>query len=252
MKRRDFVKGFAVASAAASTALGQQKAAPKATSPADTTSVDQGAQAVAPNTASSPAAVSRLQQSASFHTPNIPITQPDAVATTDTRYFTPVRYATLVAFSKLLMPGGDGYPGAIDAGAPEFLDFLIGASPADRQAMYNNGLDRLNADTLKGCKMPFAQASAKDADTVIRPHLRTWINDHPPTEPHLLFVNQVHRDVREATLNSPAYAKAAEAAGERTPGVGLFVAPLDPGIETWVASNGTPKGSGHVSKHAHA
>lgn len=251
MKRRDFVKGFAVASATVGTALGQQKAAPKTQSPADSPAIDQGAQAVAPNTASSPTAAARLQQSAQFHTPNIPVTQPDAVATTEQRYFTPARYATLVAFSKVLMPGGEGYPGAIDSGAPEFLDFLIGGSPADRQAMYNNGLDRLQADSMKECKTPFAHADAKQADMVIRPHLRTWINDHPPTEPHLLFVNQVHRDIREATLNSPAYAKAAEAAGERTPGVGLFVSPLDPGIDTWVA-NGAPKSSAPLSRHAHA
>ncbi len=251
MKRRDFVKGFAVASAAAGTALGQQKAPPKATSPADTPVVDQGTQAVAPNAASSPSATQRLQRLSEFHTPNIPVTQADAVATTDTRYFTPVRYATLVAFSKLLMPASSGYPGAIDSGTPEFLDFLIGASPADRKAMYNNGLDRLNADAMKQCKMSFAQLDAKQADAVIRPHLRTWINDHPPTEPHLLFVNQVHRDIRQATLNSPAYAKAAEAAGERTPGTGLFVSQIDPGIETWV-SNGAPKSSALLSKHAHA
>ena len=251
MKRREFVKGLAVASAAAGTALGQQKA-PQPKSPADTTSVDQGAQATAPNTASSPAANQRLQQSAQFHTPNIPVTQPDAVATTDARYFTPARYATLVAFSKAVMPGGQGYPGAVDAGAPEFLDFLIGSSPTERQSMYNSGLDRLNADSMKECKVPFAQADAKQVDMVIRPHLRTWINDHPPTELHLLFVNQVHRDIREATLNSPAYAKAAEAAGDRTPGIGLYVAPLEPTIETWVSSNGTPKGSAHLSKHAHA
>lgn len=213
--------------------------------------VDQGAQATAPNTASAPAANERLQRISQFHTPNIPVTQPDVVATTETRYFTPARYATLVAFSKAVMPGGQGYPGAVETGAPEFLDFLIGGSPADRQAMYNNGLDRLHADSMKECKVPFAQADAKQVDMVLRPNLRAWINDHPPTEPYLLFVNQVHRDIREATLNSPAYARAAEAAGDRTPGIGLFVSPLDPGIETWV-SNGAPKGSAPLSKHAHA
>lgn len=250
MKRREFVKGLAVASAAAGTALGQQKA-PQPKSPADTPVVDQGAQATAPNTASAPAANERLQRISQFHTPNIPVTQPDVVATTETRYFTPARYATLVAFSKAVMPGGQGYPGAVETGAPEFLDFLIGGSPADRQAMYNNGLDRLHADSMKECKVPFAQADAKQVDMVLRPNLRAWINDHPPTEPYLLFVNQVHRDIREATLNSPAYARAAEAAGDRTPGIGLFVSPLDPGIETWV-SNGAPKGSAPLSKHAHA
>lgn len=252
MKRRDFVKGFAVASAAAGTALGQQKVSPEAKNPVPGTStVDQGTAAVAPNTASAPAANARMARMAQFHTPNIPVSGPDVVAATEVRYFTPARYATLVAFSKVMVPGGNGYPGAVQASAPEFLDFLIGGSPAERQAMYNKGLDRLHADSMKQCKMAFAEVDAKQADAVIRPYLKAWINDHPPTEAHELFIAQAHRDIREATLNSPAYASAADAAGERTPGVGMYWFEIDPGIQTWV-SNGTPKGSAPISKHAHA
>ncbi|CAN5748814.1 hypothetical protein BH10ACI4_BH10ACI4_00900 [soil metagenome] len=251
MKRRDFVKGFAVATATA-TALGQQQAPPQAKNPVPATgTVDQGAQAVAPNTASSPAATTRLQQFAEFRTPNIPITAPDIVATTDTRYFTPVRYATLVKLSEILMPVSSDYPGAIQASAPEFLDFLLGGSPADRQAMYNEGLDRLNADSMKKFSVAFAKADAKQADAVIRPYLKGWINDHPPKEKHERFIALAHRDIRTATINSPTWAAAAEAAGERTPGVGLYWAPIDPGIETWV-SHGTPKASAPVTRQAHS
>jgi hypothetical protein len=251
MKRRDFVKGLAVTTVAG-TALGQQKAPPQAKNPVPATStVDQGAQAVAPNTASSPAATARLQQAAEFHTPNIPISAPDIVATTEARYFTAARYATLVRLCEIVMPASNGYPGATQAGAPEFLDFLLGGSPADRQAMYNEGLDRLNADALKKSSVAFAKADTTQADAVIRPYLKGWINDHPPKDKHERFMALAHREIRTATINSPAWASFAEASGERTPGVGLYWAPIDPGIETWV-SHGSPKASAPVTRQAHS
>jgi hypothetical protein len=245
------VKGLAVATAAG-TALGQQQAPPQAQNPVPATgTIDQGAQAVAPNTASSPAATARLQQMAQFRTPNIPVSAPDVVATTEVRYFTAARYATLVHLCEILMPANHGLPGASEAGAPEFLDFLLGGSPTDRQAMYNDGLDRLNADTMKKFGVPFAKADATQAEAAIRPYLKGWINDHPPKEKHERFIALVHRDIRTATINSPAWAFAAEAAGERTPGVGLYWAPIDPGIETWV-SHGGPKASAPIARQAHS
>lgn len=251
MKRRDFVKGLAVATATAGTALGQQKPAPQAQNPPPAANAaDQGTMAVNPAAASSPAAQERVRQQGAFHTPNIPLSQPDAVATTEARYFTPVRYATLVHLCEILMPASGDYPSAVKAGAPEFLDFYLGAAPADDQKMYNDGLDRLNAETMKQFKVSFAKADPKQADAVIRPYLKGWMNDHPPRELHVRFINLAHRDIRTVTLNSTAWAMAADAAGERTPGVGLYWSPIDPGIETWVkhgVAQATP-----TTKHAHS
>lgn len=234
MRRRDFVKGFAVATATASTALGQQSS-PQAQNPPPATGVkDQGTMAVQPSAASSPRARNRVEQMARFHTPNIPLSQPDNVAITEARYFTPGRYATLVQLCEIFMPAGEDNPSAAKAGTPEFLDFYIGASPAEQQALYNNGLDRLEADCRKQFNVPFAKADEKQADAVIRPHLKAWMNDHPPRGGQERFINLAHRDIREATINSPAWAVAAEASGERTPGVGLYWHPIEPGIQTWV------------------
>lgn len=252
MKRREFVKGLAV-TAAATTALAQQKkASPNAANPVPNTStITQGEQAVAPNNASAPAAQQRQMRMASFKTPNIPLSQPDVVAVTDVRYFTPARYATLTRFADLLVPPSQGTPGALQAGAPEFLDFLIGASPADRQAMYNDGLDRLNADCLKKSGVSFAKATPAQADAAVRPYLKGWINDHPPIEKHENFIALAHRDIRQATMNSVAWAQAAEVSGERV-STGLYVHPLDPGIETWVTRSGAPKASAPLTKQAHS
>ncbi len=251
MKRREFVKGLVVATAAAGTAIGQQKAPPQAKNPVPGNVIDQGSQAVAPNNASAPAATAQLQQQAAFHTPNIPVTQPDVVATTDARYFTAARYATLARLCEVFVPAGNGYPSALQADTPQFLDFHVGGSPADRQAMYNDGLDRLNADAMKQFSVAFAKTDAKQADAVIRPALKGWINDHPPVDKQQRFVALAHREIRTATLNSPAWAVAAEAAGERTPGIGQYWAPIDPGIETWV-SHGATKASAPLTRQAHS
>jgi hypothetical protein len=191
-----------------------------------------------------------VEQMARFHTPNIPLSQPDAVAVTEVRYFTPVRYATLVHLCEIMMPAGEDHPSASKAGAPEFLDFYLGASPREQQTMYNNGLDRLDVDCRKQFNVPFAKADAKEADALIRPHLKGWMNDHPPREDQAHFINLVHRDIRTATINSPAWATAAEASGDRSPGVGLYWAPIDPGVQTWVkqgATQATP-----TTKHKHS
>jgi len=206
--------------------------------------------AVQPSAASSPRALSREEQIARFRTPAIPLSQPDTIAMTEARFFTPVRYATLVHLCETMMPAGEDHPGAIKAGTPEFLDFYLGASPTDHQAMYNNGLDRLNADCMKQFNVPFAKADEKQADAVIRPHLKGWMNDHPPREGHVRFINLAHRDIRTVTINSPAWAVAAEASGGRTPGVGLYWNPIDPGIQTWVdhgIAQATP-----TTKHKHS
>lgn len=235
MKRRDFMKGLAVATATASTALGQQYPAPEAQNPPPATdAAGQGAKATPPPAAADSRRNARMEAMSRFRSPNIPVSQPDAVALTDPRYFTPVRYATLVHLCEIMMPAGDDYPSTAKTGTPEFLDFYIGSSPVEQQTMYNNGLDRLNADSIKQFKVPFAKTDEKQADALIRPHLKGWMNNHPPREGHVRFINLAHRDIRMATTNSPAWAAAAEAAGDRTPGVGLYWHPIDPGIERWV------------------
>ncbi len=229
MQRRDFVKGIAAASAAASTALGQKTTSQKEPTPAatDQTNQSQGVMAVNPAQAAgrNGGAGGRLSQ---VHTPNIPSSVPDVAAVTDTRFFSPVQFATLEHLCEIFMPAMNGYPSAMAAGAPEFLDFLIGESPADRKKMYTGGLDRLQGDAMKQYHVAFSKTTAEQADSLIRPHLEAWMSDHPPREPYKMFINVAHRDIRTATMNSQAYSAAASAAGERAPAVGLFVHPVEP------------------------
>src|SRR3954452_22140013 len=81
--------------------------------------------------------------------PKFELTSTEALGDPVIRFFTPPQFAALHKLSDVLMPPMGGMPGALACGAPEFLDFLIGSSPADQQAIYRNGLDTLNTRAKK-------------------------------------------------------------------------------------------------------
>ena len=138
MRRRDFVKAMVAASVSAPAILGQQAPAPAAlVAPS------------APPPAPPPAAPGPVPwMHGLMEVKPLPMTAlvPDAVAQTNAHFFTDRQMATLRRLSEILLPPIKGYPGALDVGTPEFLDFLIGASPVDRRQMYQSGLDRLDAE----------------------------------------------------------------------------------------------------------
>ncbi|MEO8737507.1 MAG: gluconate 2-dehydrogenase subunit 3 family protein, partial [Edaphobacter sp.] len=213
----DFVKAIVAASVTAQAALGQHAGTPVAPS--------------APPPA--PAAPGPLPwMKGLLEVKPLPMTPlvPDAVAQTSVRFFNAQQTATLRRLSEVLLPPFKGYPGATDAGAPEFLDFLIGVSPSDRQQMYQSGLDRLETEAKQHFNVSFASVNAAQADQLLRPWLKTWMTDHPPTEPYAHFINIAHTDIRTATINSQAWSNAANGARQHTPDVGLYWFPVDPDI----------------------
>jgi hypothetical protein len=227
MRRRDFVKGIVAVPVAAQTVLGQQAPAPQ-----QAVTPNAGAPPAVPPAAARPAAPGRRGMS-DFKAPPIVSVVPDAVAEPDVHFFTEQQLAALNRLSDLLMPPLNGYPGAVAAGAPDFLDFLVSASPEDIQQLYRSGLDRLNADAKKKFDTAFAKLNDKQADAIVRPGFKPWMQWHPPTEPFAHFIATAHDDIRKATMNSEAWNTAAVAAGERTPGVGLFWYPIDPDMKKW-------------------
>jgi cytochrome c1 len=220
MQRRDFVKALMAAStaaAAANPALGQQTAQP----------VPQKLPPAAPK-APGPVPWSR----GLMEVKPLPMTPlvADAVAETEAHFFSATQMATLRRLGDLFMPARQGKPGATEATTAEFLDFLIGVSPADRQHMYLTGLDRLEAEAKEKFSASFANVSAAQADQLIRPWLRAWMNEHPPSEEYALFINIVHSDIRTATSNSQAWADAAVARGQQAPDIDLYWYPVDPDL----------------------
>jgi hypothetical protein len=151
---------------------------------------------------------------------------PDAAADAVLHFFTAQQIATLRKLSDLLMPPANGAPGALEAKAPEFLDFLLSQSPAERQQLYRNGLDSLNAQTRKRFNKLFADVDAAQAEMLLAPLRDPWTYD-APSDPVAAFLRAVKDDVRRATTNSREWNLAASAGRTRGGGGGLYWLPID-------------------------
>ncbi len=211
MKRRNFVQSLLVVPAA--TVVAAEQAPP------------------APAPVQAPARMARAMQGPA----KLNLVQPDTAAETTTGFFNSVQFATLNKLAEMLVPPIKGKPGAIDAHAPEFLDFLISRSPAASQTLYREGLDGLNASAKKHFHKPFAELDAKEADTIVRPLLvaRAWDREEPK-EMMARFMTQAHGDLRTATMNSAEWAAAGGSSGGRgrfNSGLRQHWKPIDPRVE---------------------
>ncbi|MBE7180879.1 MAG: gluconate 2-dehydrogenase subunit 3 family protein [Terriglobus roseus] len=152
----------------------------------------------------------------------------DDVAATDAQFFSAVQMATLMHLSAVLLPPLEGMPGAVEVQTPQFLDFLIGDSPAPRKALYTGGLDWLDAESRRKSGVAFAQTTPAQADAVLKPWIRTWMSDHPPTEAHADFVNIAHADIRTATMNSRDWVNAESRGRKDFNAAQMYWSPIDP------------------------
>ena len=153
----------------------------------------------------------------------------DAAGETVPAFFSAVQTASLRRMSDVMMPRAERRPGALDAKTPEFLDFLIGHSPAVRGSLYTSGLDWLEAEARQRCKKGFAELETAQVDSILKPWLRTWMTDHPPTQTHADFVNIAHADIRTATVNSQAWFDAMDEPHRESMSQ-LYWAPFEPDI----------------------
>jgi hypothetical protein len=151
----------------------------------------------------------------------------DAAAEMVPHFFSAEQFATLRKLSDILQPPLKGTPGALEAKAPEFLDFLIGESPADRKELYCAGLDALNADARRAYHTPFAELDTSQAAALMAPLRQPWTYD-PPADPLARFLRAAKQDVRIATVNSREYnmAGAFSGGGRRFGAQGLYWLPL--------------------------
>ena len=162
----------------------------------------------------------------------LPHTQPGAdVAASQRKFFSLAQMETLTRLCEVLMPARGDKPGAVEAGTPGFLDFLLFDSASDRQKLYSGGLDWLESEAQQKHEMPFAKLSDDQAGALLQPWLRTWMTDHPPTEPHTDFVNVAHDDIRSATINSRAWNTAPFTGIEQRGQQGLYWSPIEPDVD---------------------
>jgi len=168
----------------------------------------------------------------------------DGIAKTEQRFFTSLQMATLVRLCDVLMPPIGNKPGALQAETPLFLDFLIGSSPAARKMAYTGGLNWLDLESQSRYGKAFAKLDDGQADAILKPWLRAWMSDHPPTEPHADFVNTAHEDIRTATVNSKAWCEVTSSGALGSTETGLYWYPIEPDI--YEASSGFARTPLHV------
>lgn len=208
MLRRDFVRAVIAVGAAPELLLGQQAATPAPPPPAPV-----------------PWLLGLTEK-----TPVPHVEAADQVAAAELRFFTPQQMATMTRLSDVLMPPMGEKPGAVQAQTPQFLDFLVGDSPEVRRQVYREGLGWLDAEAQKKFNLDFAKLSDAQADALLKPWLRTWMNDHPPEEKHADFINIAHDDIRTATVNSKAWFAAPQVGAEPRTEEELYWSPIEPDI----------------------
>lgn len=142
------------------------------------------------------------------------------------KFFTAAQFATLRKLGGILTPARNGLPGALEAQAAEFLDFLIGQSPAERKQVYTKGLDALQAAAMKKFGKAFAQLEQAQAETLLSPLKQAWTYD-PPADPLARFLWAAKIDVRNATMLSKPYITAAGGGARRQGATGLYWHELD-------------------------
>lgn len=179
-----------------------------------------------------PALVAQQRQSAAaqgagaaVEYPNIEVAGALDVAEPNLHFFTPTQYEVLTRLAEIITPSLNGNPGAVAAGAPAFLDFLLGESSADRQQLYRAGLDKLNRSANQRHKVPFSKLPLSDAEALLAPLREPWTFD-PPADPFARFLHAAKHDIRTATMNSRELA-AAGASSRRGGGLGQYWLPLD-------------------------
>jgi hypothetical protein len=214
MKRRGFFK--ALAAAPVVPALIAQQPPPAPGVPANP----------APGIPQNPAQPVEPPGRAAAENPKIEITTPDAAAEPIPRFFTAQQFAALERLCGILMPATKLAPSALEAKAPEFLDFLMSESPGERQQAYRAGLDALNSQANRGFKKPFADLDEAQAGTLLSSLREPWTYE-APADPLARFLRAAKQDVRTATVNSRQYSIAGGATSRRALGGGLYWYPLD-------------------------
>jgi hypothetical protein len=112
-------------------------------------------------------------------------------------------FADFAKLGDILIPAYDGRPGAREARAAEFLDFLLSESPASLQRQYRAGLASFRATGEAGLAKEIGKAT-----------------------PYGKFLTVAKVAFYRATLNSREYAEAMSSRSRAATGVGNYWLPL--------------------------
>lgn len=156
--------------------------------------------------------------------PRIDVRAADGAALPKPSYFDETQFATLRALCGWVAPAGGGRPGALEAGAAEFLDFLLSDSPSPRQVLYRQGLDELESGARARAGKGFAQLPEAEVKPLLQPLEQPWTWT-APEQPLARFLREAKMDILRATFNSRQWAEAA--GGRRAAALNTYWHPVD-------------------------
>ncbi len=173
--------------------------------------------AAAAASAQAPTAAAQTPPPTNPDTPKLALVSPDAVADGARKFFSNAEFETLETLARTLMPAFNGRPGAIEAGAPRFLDFLLSQSPAEHQQLYRTGLARL-------AEQGFAKMSPAEAAKALSPLEQPWTYA-APADPLERFLRAAKDDILQATANSREWA--ASSRSRNSGGTSYYYFPIE-------------------------
>lgn len=144
----------------------------------------------------------------------IPTTAAEAAALGLPRFFTQAEFAAFAELGETLIPAYDGRPGAKEAEAAEFLDFLLSQSPADAQALYKQGIATYQLRRKAG------------VDAALKELATPW-SYQGPTAPYGKFLQAAKQAFYQATVNSRQWAEAMSSRSRSASGVGSYWLPVE-------------------------
>jgi hypothetical protein len=145
---------------------------------------------------------------------SIPATAAEAVSMGLPRFYSQADLAVFAELGQTLIPAFDGRPGAKEAEAAEFLDFLIGQSPSDIQALYKQGLA-----TYKLRRKAGLDAALKELN-------EPWTHAGPANA-YGKFLQAAKQAFYQATVNSRQWAEAMSGRSRSAAGVGSYWLPIE-------------------------
>ena len=152
----------------------------------------------------------------------LPLALPEDAAEPAAHFLTVEEMATLRRLGEVVVPK-TRTPGALEAGAPEFLDFYLSQSDRARQGLYREGLGRLNAEARRRFREPFAELGVSQIDELLEPLRRPWTPDAP--DALTAFLRAAKEDLLRATVSSRQWASATE--GRQRPAGGTYWYPVE-------------------------
>lgn len=144
----------------------------------------------------------------------IPTTAAEAVSMGLPRFFPEADFAAFAELGETLVPAFDERPGAKLAEAPEFLDFLLGQSPAEIQSLYRQGIATYRVRRRSG------------VDSALKELNEPWAYAGPRTS-YAKFLQAAKLAFYQATLNSRQWAEAMSSRSRAAAGIGNYWLPIE-------------------------